>query len=173
MTPSLLTAAREFLTLKAGYPSIDASEEDWAAYMDRCETAREQLAAAVAALDSLHPGVPGRPIAETLGRLVRGIWVQWASEQPNPKPSWLAPWEQLLPGDQEVDMRIGLGVAAVVASGGEDHATLRAVRESMVAAMRELADQLTPPANRAFRQLGAAVKEIDTALGERKDGQLR
>lgn len=171
MTPSLLTAARDFLTIENGCPSIDASEEDWAAYTDRRESARETLTDAVAALDSLHPGVPGRPIAETLGRLVRLLWVGWAQEQPNPKPSWLAPWEQLSAADQDADVRIGLGVAAVVAAGA-DHTTLRTVRDSVVSAMRELADQLTPSANRAFRQLGAAVKAIDTALGERKDGQL-
>jgi hypothetical protein len=44
---------------------------------------------------------------EMAGRLVREIWVQWAREQPDPKPSWLLPWEDLDAGQREVDMRIG------------------------------------------------------------------
>jgi len=50
--------------------------------------------------------------AEALGALVRSVWVEWAREQPNPKPSWLIPWEDLDPGQREVDMRIGEAVAA-------------------------------------------------------------
>jgi len=44
---------------------------------------------------------------EALGRVVRQVWVEWAREQPNPKPSWLTPWEDLDDGQREVDMRIG------------------------------------------------------------------
>lgn len=44
---------------------------------------------------------------ELLGRWVRQVWVQWASEQPDPKSSWLLPWEELDDGQREVDMRIG------------------------------------------------------------------
>jgi hypothetical protein len=47
-----------------------------------------------------------------LGRLVRETWVKWAKEQPNPKPSWLAPWEDLPEPDREVDRRIGETIAA-------------------------------------------------------------
>jgi hypothetical protein len=51
--------------------------------------------------------------AERLGRLVRSVWTQWASEQPAPKPSWLVPWEELDAGQREVDIRICQAVAAV------------------------------------------------------------
>jgi hypothetical protein len=44
---------------------------------------------------------------ERLGRIVRKVWVDWAKEQPNPKPSWLQPWEELSEPDREVDRRIG------------------------------------------------------------------
>lgn len=44
---------------------------------------------------------------EYLGRLVRAVWVKWASEQTNAKPSWLAPWSELSDPDKEVDRRIG------------------------------------------------------------------
>lgn len=44
---------------------------------------------------------------EELGRLVREVWIMWAREQPNPKPSWLQPWEALTEPEREVDRRIG------------------------------------------------------------------
>lgn len=50
------------------------------------------------------------PDPETLGRRVREIYVEWAREQPDPKPSWLVPWDQLDPGQKEVDIRIGLAL---------------------------------------------------------------
>lgn len=48
---------------------------------------------------------------EALGRLVREVWVKWAKEQLDPKPSWLVPWEGLAEPDREVDRRIGEAVA--------------------------------------------------------------
>lgn len=44
---------------------------------------------------------------EWLGREVRRVWVGWAAQQPDPKPSWLQPYDELSPADQEADMRIG------------------------------------------------------------------
>ena len=44
---------------------------------------------------------------ETLGELVRDVWVEWATEQTDPKPSWLVPWAGLSEPDREVDRRIG------------------------------------------------------------------
>ena len=52
------------------------------------------------------PGDPAEP-RELLGRLVRQVWLEWAREQPDAKPSWLLPWEELDDGQREVDMRIG------------------------------------------------------------------
>jgi hypothetical protein len=49
---------------------------------------------------------------EILGRLVRKAWLTWARKQPDAKPSWLAPWEELGDGQREVDMIIGEAVAA-------------------------------------------------------------
>jgi hypothetical protein len=56
----------------------------------------------------LYPshGDPDEP-RELVGRYVREIWIHWAREQSNPKPSWLLSWEALDDGDREVDMRIG------------------------------------------------------------------
>lgn len=44
---------------------------------------------------------------DELGKLVRDTWVVWASEQTEPKASWLVPWERLPENDREVDRRIG------------------------------------------------------------------
>lgn len=44
---------------------------------------------------------------EKRGKLVRDTWIEWAKEQPNPKPSWFVPWEELSDPDKEVDRRIG------------------------------------------------------------------
>ncbi len=44
---------------------------------------------------------------ELVGKRVRSVWIQWAREQPNPKPSWLVPWDRLSEPDKEVDRRIG------------------------------------------------------------------
>jgi hypothetical protein len=46
-------------------------------------------------------------LRDDLGRIVREVWVSWAQEQPNPKASWLVPYDQLNEPDREVDRRIG------------------------------------------------------------------
>jgi hypothetical protein len=48
---------------------------------------------------------------EKLGRIVRATWVECASSQPDPKPSWLLPWEMLDEFQREVDRQMGLGAA--------------------------------------------------------------
>ncbi len=53
---------------------------------------------------------------EFLGQLVRCVWVEWAREQPDPKPHWLSPWEDLSEPMREVDRRIGAKVAEVAAA---------------------------------------------------------
>lgn len=62
---------------------------------------------------------------EALGRIVRATWISWAREQPNPKPSWVAPWEELSEADREADRRIGEAVAdAVLAEKERQHIPL-------------------------------------------------
>ena len=48
---------------------------------------------------------------DTLGRMVREAWVRWAEMQPNPKPSWLVPYDDLAEADKEADRQIGEAVA--------------------------------------------------------------
>lgn len=44
---------------------------------------------------------------DALGRRVREVWVAWAQRQPNPKPSWLVPYDDLSEPDKEADRCIG------------------------------------------------------------------
>lgn len=44
---------------------------------------------------------------DDLGRRVRAVWIAWATHQPEPKPSWLVPYEDLDEADKEADRRIG------------------------------------------------------------------
>lgn len=53
---------------------------------------------------------------DSLGQLVRRIWLGWAQEQSNAKPAWLLSWEELDEGQREVDRRIGEGVARACVS---------------------------------------------------------
>ena len=50
---------------------------------------------------------------EFLGKKVREVWITWAREQPDPKPSWLLPWDRLSPADRDVDTRIGTRLANI------------------------------------------------------------
>lgn len=54
---------------------------------------------------------------DTLGRMVREAWVQWAMTQPNPKPSWTIPYEDLAEPDKEADRQIGEAIARLVLIG--------------------------------------------------------
>jgi len=55
-----------------------------------------------------------RPIPfdrDQLGRMVREAWVRWAQTQPDPKPSWLVPYDELSEPDKEADRQIGETIA--------------------------------------------------------------
>ena len=47
---------------------------------------------------------------DELGRGVREAWLRWALTQPNPKPSWLLPYDELSEPDKEADRQIGAAV---------------------------------------------------------------
>lgn len=44
---------------------------------------------------------------DALGKQVREVWRKWARTQPNPKESWLVPYEELSETDKEADRMIG------------------------------------------------------------------
>jgi hypothetical protein len=48
---------------------------------------------------------------EKLGRIVRATWVECATGQPDPKPSWLLPWEMLDEFQRDADCQMGLDAA--------------------------------------------------------------
>jgi hypothetical protein len=58
----------------------------------------------------MNPTPPLTALGETLGRRVREVWVNWAKEQPDPKPHWLTSWDELDEPSKEVDRRIGLAL---------------------------------------------------------------
>ena len=53
------------------------------------------------------PGNMSPEDRDRLGRVVREAWIVWAKNQPDPKPSWLVPYDLLPEPDKEADRRIG------------------------------------------------------------------
>jgi hypothetical protein len=47
---------------------------------------------------------------DELGRVVRRAWVRWAETRPDPKPSWLVPYDDLSEPDKEADRQIAEAV---------------------------------------------------------------
>lgn len=58
-----------------------------------------------------RPKPPGPRTRDDWGRLVRETWIRWARTQPDPKPSWLVPYDELSEPDREADRMIGEAVA--------------------------------------------------------------
>lgn len=93
------------------WPGLPNDGTGWIPFTDhrvataQIAAAREALSAPVQAIDR-----------EFLGRMVRTVWVEWAKEQPNPKASWLQPWEALTEPEREVDRRIGERIATIRSS---------------------------------------------------------
>ena len=56
-------------------------------------------------------------LRERLGKEVRAEWINWAHLQPEPKASWLEPWDVLTEPEREVDRRIGERIYRLAASG--------------------------------------------------------
>lgn len=73
---------------------------------------------------------------DALGCLVRVAWIEWALEQPNPKPSWLVPWAELAEEHREADRRIGETVA------GDLMGIIRRQRAELEQASRDQAEVL-------------------------------
>jgi hypothetical protein len=87
----------------------DSVEDAWTAWQARAALTAEKVAA---------QGQSWLPVIsrEFLGRVVREAWVKWAQQQPNPKPSWLAPYDELSEADKEADRQIGEAVTQWVLS---------------------------------------------------------
>jgi hypothetical protein len=63
---------------------------------------------------------------DQLGRFVREAWVRWALTQPDPKPSWLVPYDELSEPDKEADRQIGETIARWTLIGDAARASLEA-----------------------------------------------
>jgi hypothetical protein len=74
---------------------------------------------------------------DALGRMVRQAWVSWANAQPNPKPGWLLPYDQLSESDKEADRKIGEFVARWTLIG--DSASRAILSQSAAAPVSEQA----------------------------------
>ena len=119
----------------------------------------EGVTAILAALEGGEGEAP--PLSrEELGRLVREVWVACAREHPDPKPSWLAGWDELDEWDRETDRRIGKVVAnhaAAVTAVAMHGLHVTAVAEA-VSAERERIAAVRPVTAAVLRsQVRAAV----------------
>lgn len=84
-----------------------------------------------------HLGSSAAP-RDDLGRTLREVWVAWAREQPDAKPSWLVPWEQLDEAHKEVDRRMAEALYELGALGSKGMVAF--IRSQMQRIMRERLD---------------------------------
>lgn len=94
----------------------------------------------------VHPPAPvearaasDEPEVERVAREIRAAWVEWATRQPNAKPSWLVPWDECDEQTKDADRYLALRVlipaiarnapAPVETSGGSPREVERAARE--------------------------------------------
>jgi hypothetical protein len=100
-----------------------------------------------------------------LGREVRAAWVKWAEQQPNPKPSWLVPYEELSEADKEADRCIGEWIwrlAAPIADPLHESAPERFAAKGLQSPAREAEEEtgierLTELLREAYPYLPMAV----------------
>lgn len=79
-----------------------------------------------------------------LGRVVRDAWIAWATRQPDPKPSWLVPYDDLSVADQEADRLIGDAVWAVAEIDAEARIT------ALTVAARAVVDAVWSPSTNVY-----------------------
>ena len=126
----------------------------------------EGVTAILAALEGSDGEAP--PLSrEELGRLVREVWVACAREHPDPKPSWLAGWDELDEWDKETDRRIGKTVAnhAAAVTALAMHGLHVTVVAEAVSAERERADRLRDRCDERDRLISALIAEHPVELG--------
>jgi hypothetical protein len=123
--------------------------EPWTRVPDE-QAARLITAAAPLIAAAERSRLAGHKSREALGRFVREVWVQWASDQADAKPSWLVVWDELEPGQREVDCRIGESVAAVIRAVEETgaQAATRDPRLLVAVLLRQLGHRATSSAPR-------------------------
>ena len=102
---------------------------------------------------------------DQLGRLVRELWISWAEKQPNPKQSWLVPYDELSESDKEADRVIGEGMMHefFAETTGErlEHERLKQIAfrlRQQLHGFRELFDENDPAS-------GKAIQDYDEFVG--------
>lgn len=100
-----------------------------------------------------------------LGRRVREAWIRWAERQPNPKPSWLVPYDELPPEDQDADECIGIAIwAECVDSLQSELGELEAVRAELNTANTTIRTLQAGVARRVYGVLYDEVRPSELIL---------
>jgi hypothetical protein len=107
----LIALARRGLEAGDAAPALPAREVTEAQIADS-----RRIAVAVLRRVYVPTGPEIAEVRDALGRLVREAWVKWALTQPDPKPSWLVPYDQLNEADKEADRQIGEAVARILSA---------------------------------------------------------
>jgi len=110
-------------------------------HIDATCSMRNNLGTRLASFRQQHEEARATPPAEdsghtadTLGRIVRDAWVAWAKRQPDPKPSWLIPWDECDEQTKDADRWIGIHVAAYLGSPAHDKPAEAQAREAFTEA---------------------------------------
>lgn len=168
----LLSAAREFMQATRREPPLGADDKEWIVRAERITKAFDRLGDVVDELDGLSVWEQARPAEEMLGFLVRQVWLAWAHEQPNPKPSWLVPYADLPPEQKEVDRRIGMTIAKLF--GAEQiPRTFDMIRLLATEARCELIGAPSPATRRADLHITHLIDLVDATIGPRAELTLK
>lgn len=122
---------------------------DWQ-FMPRTKAALDLL---VTPPPAAAPGAVQTPDRETLGRMVRDVWLEHQRAKPHPKPENLRPWDELDEGAKEVEMKMG------------ERLYWAGVRGAAPGGVREQAEQRVIVAARAYRESVVAIGESASEQG--------
>ena len=112
----LAEGSRDPIETLVGIQNVEWHAEQLTLAADHIEALERQVAEAEALVEKLENEKCLSHDREFMGQLVREVWEEWAREQPDPKPSWLVPWNELPEPLREVDRRIAERVARFAVS---------------------------------------------------------
>lgn len=133
-------AAADAYSMYMGAP--DGRDDLYAARQAAADAIEKHALAALSTSPQV-PAVAGeeRLSREYLARQVREAWVRWAQTQPEPKASWLVPYDGLSEPDKEADRQIGEHIRNVILSVVEERAALEAFKTLLPLSPTPSADQ--------------------------------
>ena len=103
-------------------------------------------------------------LREQLGRRVREVWIEWAKRQPDPKPSWLAPYDELSEPDKEADRCIGAALWGDFIAKFQEPLAAAALE---VAQLADLQSKLLA-AEQLAREQAERIASLEAALAEER-----